>query len=149
MANNARVGINVTAALTICFRLMDLKAFLKSICKIPSSCESCNFSNVIWSRMIPSAPPLTPTPSCLDEKSSANSVCVCLAMHFEKKKSQDLAHSYRTNTTFSPFNLFKAVKEELQKTGATVTFITLNWRSFHLVSVSFFHFSLLFSQKKL
>ena len=108
MEYDARLGINVTALFRIWLRLMELKAFLKSICNIPASCENCNFSKVILvACMILSAPPLNPTPSCLDDFVCADTVCVCLAMHFATKRQKT---SPRAIGRTPPFNFFKAVK---------------------------------------
>ena len=98
---------------------MELKAFLKPICNIPASCESCNFSNVILAAcMIISAAPLTPTPSCLDGMSLADSVCVYFAMRFAiNPRKTSLTAIGRT----PPFKFFKTVKEALQKAGVTDT----------------------------
>ena len=56
--------------------------------------------------------------SCLDENSLDEFVCVCLAMRFATKRSKTSPTAIGRRT---PFNFFKAVKEALQKTGATDT----------------------------
>ena len=71
--------------------------------------------------MILSAPHLTHTPSCLDENSSADSACICLAIQFATKRRKT-SHTAMVRTAMvrtPPFTLFKAIKEAPQKTGAT------------------------------
>ena len=92
-----------------------MKAFLKSICKIPDF--FCSFSKeTLVACTMPSVPPLTATPNCFVLNRSAASEFASRAMHLAIRRRMTSPTTIRRTP---PFNFFNAFSVALHNIGAT------------------------------